>query len=67
MGMPGIEKIDISLTFFEQRYFNKYLNKTFEIFSVYSSLSYRGNRVSDFFYLGLSFCFIKFIKLFLKK
>ena len=62
MGMPGIEKIDISL-----RYFNKYLNKTFEIFSVYSSLSYRGNRVSDFFYLGLSFCFIKFITLFFKK
>ena len=50
MGMPGIEKIDISLTFFEQRYFNKYLNKTFEIFYVYSSLSYRGNRVSEFLF-----------------
>ena len=51
MAMQQSEKFVFLQTFFEHRYLASFPTKPLEIFCVCTSLSHRGNRVSDSLYV----------------
>ena len=59
MTRPRIQKMHFQLLFFEHQYLAYYNRLTAEMFDTYSQHSYLVNCVSDFFYLGPSFYFMK--------
>ena len=56
---PRIQKTHFSLLFFEHRYLPYYNILTSEIFNTYKQHPFPVNCVSDFFYLGPGFNFMK--------